>query len=223
MPKKIDIEPEWYEALSPYLETKTFADLTEFVKSEYTTKKVYPKPKNIFKAFALTPLSQVKVVILGQDPYHGEGQAHGLSFSVEDGVTLPPSLQNIYKEIESDLGIKKDRKSGNLESWAKQGVFLLNAVLSVVASSPVSHKSHGWEEFTDTVIKTISDRQDHVVFMLWGNFARSKKSLIDTRKHLVLESAHPSPFSVHSGFFGTKQFSKCNDYLKKHNKKEIIW
>ena len=223
MPKKVDIEPEWYEALSPYLKTKTFADLTEFVKSEYTTKKVYPEPKNIFKAFSLTPLSQVKVVILGQDPYHGEGQAHGLSFSVEDGVTVPPSLKNIYKEIESDCGIKKDFSNGNIENWATQGVFLLNSVLSVLADSPASHKGKGWEEFTDTVIKTISEKQDHVVFMLWGNFAKGKKALIDTHKHLVLEATHPSPFSVHSGFFGCKHFSKCNKYLKKYSKKEIIW
>ncbi len=223
MLKKVDIEPEWREALSSFFEITTFQDLAEFIRQEYLIKKVYPEPKEIFKAFWLTPLSDVKVVILGQDPYHGEGQACGLCFSVGDGVPLPPSLKNIYKEIESDCGIKKDFSNGNLEDWARQGVFLLNSVLSVVASSPASHKGKGWEEFTDTVIKMISDRQDHIVFMLWGNFARSKKTLIDTEKHLVLEAAHPSPFSAHSGFFGCKHFSKCNDYLEKNNKEVIRW
>lgn len=223
MLKKIDIEKEWREALAPFFETDTWASLNNFINKEYSTKKIYPSHENILKAFDLTPLSKVKVVILGQDPYHGEGQAQGLSFSVPEGVRVPPSLKNIYKEIESDLGLKKDFTKGNLESWATQGVFLLNAVLSVVAQSPASHKGSGWEEFTDTVIKTISDKREHVVFMLWGNFAKSKKLLIDENKHLILESAHPSPFSARSGFFGTKQFSKCNEYLKKHGMQEINW
>jgi uracil-DNA glycosylase len=223
MPKPVNINPEWAAALQDFFETDTWKSLTEFVRTEYTTKQVFPKPADIFKAFSLTPFSQVKVVILGQDPYHGDGQAHGLSFSVPQGVRIPPSLQNIYKEIESDLGIKKDFSNGNLESWASQGVLLLNAVLSVIAGSPASHQGHGWETFTDTVIKTISDKHEHVVFMLWGNFARSKKSLIDTSKHLVLEAPHPSPFSAHTGFLGSKHFSKCNEYLKSHGKTEISW
>lgn len=223
MTKKVDIEKEWGEALAPFFETETWASLADFIKKEYASKKIYPRSKNLFSAFSLTPLSQVKVVILGQDPYHGENQAHGLSFSVEDGVNVPPSLKNMYKEIESDLGVTKDFTNGNLEPWAKQGVFLLNAVLTVIAQSPASHKRRGWEEFTNTVITTISEKQEHVVFMLWGNFARSKKSLIDTKKHLILEAPHPSPFSAHTGFLGSKHFSKCNEYLKAHNKKEVIW
>ena len=223
MSKEIVIESEWKEVLKDFLETETFHTLTDFVRSEYKTKKVFPAQQNIFKAFELTPFSQVKVIILGQDPYHNNGQAHGLCFSVQDGVTVPPSLKNMYKEIESDLGIVKDKSKGNLENWGKQGVFLLNAILTVVAHTPASHKGKGWEEFTDTIIKTISEQHEHVVFMLWGNYARNKKSLIDTTRHLVLEAPHPSPFSVHSGFFGCKHFSKCNDYLKKYNKKEIIW
>ncbi len=223
MIKKVDIEEEWGEALASFFETDTWARLSAFVKQEYLTKKVYPNPKDIFHAFSLVPLSKVKVVILGQDPYHGEGQAHGLSFSVKAGVAPPPSLKNIYKEIETDLGIQKDKNYGDLTGWAKQGVFLLNAVLSVIANSPASHQGKGWEEFTDTVIKTISEKREHVVFILWGNFARSKKNLIDTSKHLVIESPHPSPFSANNGFFGSKPFSQCNAYLKKHGIPEIEW
>jgi uracil-DNA glycosylase len=225
--KKVDIEPEWNDVLKEYFETESFKNLTNFVKGEYKTKKVFPKPTDIFKAFWLTPFSQVKVVILGQDPYHGDDQAHGLCFSVPENVTPPPSLKNIYTEVASDLQLKdygeKYFKNGNLERWAKQGVFLLNAILSVVAHSPASHKGRGWEEFTDTVIKTISDRHEHVVFMLWGNYARSKKVLIDSKKHLILEAPHPSPFSVHTGFYGCKHFSKCNEYLKKNGGTTINW
>lgn len=223
MTKKVDIEPEWKEVLGEYFETESFTKLTDFVRKEYTSKNIFPNPKDIFKAFSLTPFSKVKVVILGQDPYHGDGQAHGLCFSVPKGVPLPPSLQNMYKEIESDTGATKDFSNGNLEAWATQGVFLLNAILSVIAHTPASHQKKGWEEFTDTVIKTISDKHEHIVFMLWGNFARSKKSLIDSDKHLILEASHPSPFSAYSGFFGCKHFSKCNTYLAKHHKKEIEW
>lgn len=223
MAQDVQIEAEWKAALAIYFGSDDFQKLTSFVRSEYQTKTVYPKPSDIFKAFSLTPFSSVKVVILGQDPYHGAGQAHGLSFSVPHGMQLPPSLQNIYKEIESDLGIKKDFKNGNLEGWATQGVFLLNAILSVVAKSPASHQKRGWEEFTDTVIKTISEKNEHVVFMLWGNFARGKRNLIDFTKHLILEAPHPSPFSAHSGFFGSKHFSQCNAYLKEHGEKEIQW
>jgi uracil-DNA glycosylase len=219
----VAIKPEWKKVLAGFFETSTFKSLTEFVQQEYITKSIYPKETDLFKAFSLTPFSQVKVVILGQDPYHGEGQAHGLSFSVPLGTTVPPSLKNIYKEIEGDVGIKKDFANGNLESWATQGVLLINSVLSVIANTPASHKGKGWEEFTDTVIQAVSDKHEHVVFMLWGNFAKSKKHLIDTSKHLVVEAAHPSPFSAHTGFFGSQHFSKCNNYLKKYGKTEIRW
>jgi uracil-DNA glycosylase len=221
--KDFFVEKEWKEVLGDYCKSDSFLILRDFIQQEYQIKKVYPQAKAIFKAFELTPFSQVKVVILGQDPYHGDGQATGLSFSVPEGCILPPSLKNIYKEIETDVHSTKDFISGDLESWAKQGVFLLNAVLTVVAQSPLSHQKKGWEEFTDIVIKNISEKREGVVFMLWGNFAKSKKQLIDTSKHLVLEASHPSPFSARNGFFGCKHFSKCNIYLQKQNKKEIIW
>ncbi len=223
MKKEVEIEPEWKAVLSDFFNTEEFVQLSEFVRNEYHMKKVFPAPKDIFRAFTLTPFSHVKVVILGQDPYHDDGQACGLCFSVPRGVTVPPSLKNIYKEIESDLGIKKDSTNGDLERWATQGVFLLNAILTVVAHTPASHKGKGWEEFTDTVIKTISDNHEHVVFMLWGNYARSKRVLINGHKHLVLEAPHPSPFSVHYGFFGCKHFSQCNNYLKEHGKGPVAW
>ncbi|MEI6528665.1 MAG: uracil-DNA glycosylase [bacterium] len=221
--KSVNIEPEWKAALVDYFATENFKKLADFVREEYGKKKVFPKPQDIFRAFWLTPFSKVRVVILGQDPYHDDGQAHGLCFSVPDGQMPPPSLKNIYKEIESDLKIKKDFSVGNLEDWARQGVFLLNAILTVVAHTPASHRDKGWEDFTDTVIKTISDKKENVVFMLWGNYARSKKGLIDGNRHLILEAPHPSPFSANSGFFGCKHFGKCNEYLKAHNKKEINW
>ena len=221
--KKVNIESEWAEVLSDFFATQKFTELSDFIRQEYQNKTIYPKPENLFKAFWLTPFSKVRVVILGQDPYHDAGQAHGLCFSVPENITPPPSLKNIYKEIESDLGIKKDFKSGNLESWAKQGVFLLNAILTVIAHNPASHRNKGWEEFTDFVIKTISDKSDKVVFILWGNYARTKKSLIDTSKHLIIESPHPSPFSATSGFFNSKPFSKANKYLASHGLKEINW
>lgn len=223
MSKKVDIEPEWGAILTDFFATEKFAQLTDFIRQEYQTKTIYPRPENLFKAFWLTPFSKIKVVILGQDPYHDVGQAHGLCFSVPEKITTPPSLKNIYKEIESDLGIKKDFKSGNLESWAQQGVFLLNAILTVIAHNPASHRKKGWEEFTDFVIKTISDKSEHVVFILWGSYARSKRILIDSDKHLILESPHPSPLSAFSGFFGSKPFSKANNYLKSHGKTEINW
>jgi uracil-DNA glycosylase len=223
MSEEVVFEKEWKEVLLPFFETKSFEVLSSFVKQEHLTKKVFPPTQDIFSAFSLTPFSQVKVVILGQDPYHDDNQAHGLCFSVPTGTKVPPSLKNIYKEIESDIGIQKDECNGNLESWAKQGVFLLNTILTVVAHTPASHKGKGWEVFTDMVIKTISDKHEHVVFMLWGNYAQSKKVLIDTKKHLVLESAHPSPFSMHKGFSGCKHFSQCNAYLRMHNKQEIKW
>lgn len=223
MKKKIAIEKEWQEKLASFLQTDEYLTLMDFVEGEYVCKKVFPNYDDIFRAFTLTSFSKVKVVILGQDPYHNDGQAHGLSFSVKDGVRLPPSLKNIYKEIEHDTGITKDFSSGNLESWAKQGVFLLNSILTVVAHAPASHHKKGWETFTDMVITMISEKHEHVVFMLWGNYARSKKSLIDPTQHLVLEAPHPSPFSAHSGFFGSHHFSKCNEYLEKSGKDGIEW
>lgn len=223
MSKPIQIEPEWSDVLRDYFVTSAFTRLADFVRQEYITKKVFPAPENIFKAFWLTPFSKVKVVILGQDPYHGPGQAHGLCFSVANGIVLPPSLQNIYKEIEQDLGIKKDFQSGNLEAWAKQGVFLLNAILTVLAGQPTSHRHRGWEEFTDTVISKLSAEREALVFILWGNYARSKKSLIDASRHHILEAPHPSPLSAYAGFFGCRHFSKCNDYLIKHQQTAIEW
>jgi len=223
--KDININEEWKLVLQEFFESPDWKKLSEFIKKEYLdkNKKIFPQPKDVFKAFYMTPFSRVKVVILGQDPYHDKGQAHGLSFSVPDNVTLPPSLKNIYKEIEGDLGITKDFTKGNLESWAEQGVFLLNSILTVIAHNPASHRNKGWEKFTDFIIKTLSDKGQNIVFMLWGNYARGKKSLIDTKKHLVLESVHPSPFSANNGFFGSKPFSKANKYLKEHGKGEINW
>jgi uracil-DNA glycosylase len=219
----VGISKNWKGRLKGFFELDTWKNLSLFVKNEYLTKTTYPKQEDLFKAFELTPFEEVRVVILGQDPYHGAGQAHGICFSVSDGIKPPPSLKNIYKEIESDLGIKKDPANGNLEEWGRQEVFLLNAILSVVAGEPASHRGHGWEEFTDTVIKTISDEREGVVFMLWGAFAGGKKNLIDTSRHLVLEAPHPSPFSAYTGFFGCKHFSKCNEYLKKKGKEGIEW
>ena len=221
--KEVKIDESWKAVLQDYFDSDEFATLSQFVKDEYKTKTIYPKAPNIFKAFDLTPFDKVKVVILGQDPYHGPNQAHGLSFSVENGINPPPSLKNIYKEIEAEFGIKKDFNSGNLESWANQGVFMLNAVLTVVASSPASHQGKGWEQFTDFVISKLSQNRENLIFMLWGAFAKSKKNLIDTEKHLVLESPHPSPFSAHSGFFGNGHFKMCNEYLKAKGLSEIEW
>ncbi|MFA5616307.1 MAG: uracil-DNA glycosylase [Syntrophorhabdaceae bacterium] len=223
MKKEINIEPEWKTVLKDVFQNEDFIKLSDFVRFEYLNKKVYPAPENLFKAFWLTPFSKVKVVILGQDPYHNPGQAHGLCFSVPDNITLPPSLQNIYKEIEKDLGIKKDFHSGNLENWAQQGVFLLNAILTVVAHQPTSHRNHGWEEFTDAIMKKLSEEKENLVFMLWGNYARSKKTLIDNTKHLILEAPHPSPLSAYAGFFGCRHFSQCNHYLKTKKIKPIAW
>jgi uracil-DNA glycosylase len=217
----VRIEPSWKKALSDEFGKEYFKELTEFVKKEYTSATVYPPPQFIFHAFELCPFDDVNVVILGQDPYHGRGQAHGLSFSVPEGVGVPPSLQNIYKEIKADIG-GTSPTHGNLEDWAKQGVLLLNATLTVRAASPGSHQHKGWEEFTNAVIKTLSDKKEHVVFILWGRYAREKKALIDPEKHLILESAHPSPFSA-ANFFGCRHFSKTNAYLEKHAKKPITW
>ncbi len=218
----VKIEQQWKEILGGEFDKDYFVNLVRFLHAEKAAgKTIYPPGSLIFNAFALTPFNNVKVVILGQDPYHGPNQAHGLSFSVPDNVTPPPSLRNIYKEIESDLGIKIN-KNGNLENWAKQGVFLLNAVLTVEASKPTSHSKIGWTKFTDAVIKAISDNSQGVVFMLWGSFAKSKKELIDSSKHYILEAAHPSPLA-RGAFFGCRHFSKCNNILTSLGKAPVDW
>jgi uracil-DNA glycosylase len=218
----VKIAPSWYQELRDEFEKDYFVTLSKTVKDAYLTGVVFPPPKLVFNAFEQCSFSDVKVVILGQDPYHGKGQAHGLSFSVPDTVKVPPSLQNIYKEIAVDLQ-KEIPKSGNLERWTRQGVLLLNSTLTVEEGKAGSHQGLGWEQFTDSVIQTISDRKDHVVFLLWGKYAINKSKLIDERKHHILTAPHPSPFSVHSGFFGCRHFSKANIYLRKHNLKEIDW
>lgn len=222
MTMNIQIEPSWKKELSSEFDKPYFKELTEFVKSQYLSTSVYPHPKDIFHAFSLTPYDKVKVVILGQDPYHG-GQAHGLSFSVREGVRVPPSLRNIFKEIESDIGAPPDTHSGDLTRWASQGILLLNATLTVEADSPASHQKKGWEEFSDAVIKKLSKDKEHLVFILWGNYAKAKGTHIDRKKHLVIESAHPSPFSAYNGFLGSKPFTKTNTYLKRHRGSEIDW
>ncbi len=220
---EVKIEHSWKEHLKGEFEKDYFAKLSEFVKKEYHEGTVYPAPKNIFKAFELCPFDKVKVVILGQDPYHGPGQANGLSFAVNEGVALPPSLQNIFKEIESDLGQPLKHRSGDLSRWAEQGVLLLNATLTVRARTAGSHQMKGWEEFTNAVIKVLSEEREHLVFILWGNYAKAKGAHIDRSKHLVIESAHPSPFSANNGFFGSKPFSQANGYLLSHNETPIDW
>lgn len=220
--KSIQIEESWKKILSEEFQKEYFKKLSAFVHDSYRTKETFPNPKHIFKAFDLCPFNSVKVVLIGQDPYHGTGQAIGLSFAVSDKTPLPPSLKNILKEIKSDLGVPPI-PNGNLERWATQGVLLLNATLTVESGKPGSHQKQGWEEFTDSVIKKISDEREHVVFILWGNYAKQKGAHIDRTKHYVIESPHPSPFSAHSGFFGSKPFSKTNTYLKNHNLPEIDW
>jgi uracil-DNA glycosylase len=218
----VKIEASWKKVLKPEFNQPYFEGLTNFVKKEYNSKTIYPPAKLIFNAFDSTPFNKVKVVILGQDPYHGPNQAHGLCFSVLPPTPPPPSLQNIYKEIKKDIGQVIDN-SGNLTHWTKQGVLLLNATLTVRAHQAGSHQNQGWEEFTDAVIKTISDKKANVVFMLWGNYAKKKGVNIDQQKHLILEASHPSPFSAYSGFFGSKHFSKANTYLKQNNQDTINW
>lgn len=218
----VKIAPSWKSHLSAEFEKPYFLELIDFVKSEYQQNTVYPPGKEIFRAFDKCDFEQVKVVIIGQDPYHGPGQANGLCFSVRDDVRMPPSLVNIFKEINTDLG-KPMPQNGDLERWAEQGVLLLNATLTVRASSPGSHQNKGWEIFTDAVIKAISDQRNNLVFLLWGAYAQKKGAVIDRNKHLVLMSAHPSPFSAHSGFFGCKHFSKANAYLKSKGVGEIEW
>jgi len=219
---EIRIEQSWKEQLKDEFDKPYFTDLTHFVRSEYETQKIYPPGKLIFNAFEKCPFNKAKVVILGQDPYHEPGQAHGLCFSVPDGVSLPPSLQNIFKEIQNDLGIPVP-SSGNLERWSEQGVFLLNATLTVRAHQAGSHQKKGWETFTDKVIELLSNSREHLVFLLWGAFAQRKGELISGTRHLVLKSVHPSPLSAHRGFFDNHQFSKTNEYLINHGKEPINW
>lgn len=216
------IEPSWKNVLIDEFNKPYFVALKEFLVEEKKKYVVYPAGANIFNAFACTPFNKVKVVIIGQDPYHGPGQAHGLSFSVPEGIQKPPSLVNIFKELQSDIG-KPIPESGNLESWARQGVLLLNATLTVRANQAGSHQKHGWEQFTDSVIRTLSDQKSGLVFLLWGRFAQDKAGLIDASKHHILKAAHPSPLSAYNGFFGCKHFSKTNEILLSQGETAIEW
>lgn len=218
----IIINNDWNEILSNILNSNKYLSFLETLKIEYATNTVFPDKKDLFSALNLTPYKDVKVVIIGQDPYHGEGEAHGLAFSVKDGVKIPPSLKNIFKELYNDLGIEIP-KSGNLIPWAKEGVLLINTTLSVIKDQANSHKLLGWEILTDEIIKKLNDKQAPVVFILWGNFAKSKKKLITNEKHLIIESVHPSPLSSYNGFFGSKPFSKTNNFLLSNNVKTINW
>ncbi len=218
----MNIAQDWLPYLSQEFSKPYFIKLNDFVENAYRETQVYPAKQLIFNAFNLCPYNNVKLVILGQDPYHGAGQAHGLSFSVNDGVAIPPSLKNIYQEIETDLGIKMPN-SGNLQRWAEQGVLLLNATLTVEAGKAGSHQKKGWETFTDNIIQQLSSDKINLVFMLWGAYAISKMKLIDTNKHLVLTTTHPSPLSVYRGFRGCKHFSQANKYLLEHNKPQIYF
>ena len=219
---EVRIEPTWKSKLNQEFEKEYFLKLAEFVKSEYSQNTIYPPGSLIFNAFNLCPFHKVKAVIIGQDPYHGPGQAHGLCFSVRDGVDFPPSLVNIFKEIEADIGIPRP-SNGNLERWASQGVLLLNATLTVRAHQAGSHQKKGWEQFTDSVINVLNNEKSNIVFFLWGAYAQKKGEAIDRSKHLVLESVHPSPLSAMRGFFGNNHFSKCNAYLKEHGIEPIDW
>ncbi|WP_288763834.1 uracil-DNA glycosylase [uncultured Weeksella sp.] len=216
-------DEKWLEVFRQEAKKDYFRDLIVFIEREYAEHTVYPPKSELFSVFLQTPFDAIKVVILGQDPYHGNGQANGLAFSVNSSVKIPPSLRNIFKELETDV-LKKMPTSGDLLPWAKQGVFLLNDVLSVRKASAGSHKNKGWETFTQTIIQTISDQKEHVVFLLWGNHAHKKEKLIDTSKHLILKSGHPSPMSANQGkWFGNHHFSQTNSYLEKHNKEKINW
>lgn len=218
----VQIEEGWKQELNAEFEKDYFRSLVAFVRQEYATTQVFPPGKEIFAAFDATPFDKVKVVILGQDPYHGEGQANGLCFSVNDGIQFPPSLLNIFKEIKADIGTEIPQ-SGNLERWAKQGVLLLNATLTVRAHQAASHQNHGWETFTDAVIRHLATTREHIVFLLWGSYAIKKGQFIDRSRHLVLTSPHPSPLSAHRGFFGNHHFSKANAYLTEHGMTPIKW
>lgn len=218
----VQIEESWKKQLQPEFEKDYFIKLTDFVRNEYKSTQIYPPGKLIFNAFNLCPFDKAKVVIIGQDPYHGPGQAHGLCFSVNDGVPFPPSLKNIFKEIQDDLGIPVP-ESGNLTRWANQGVLLLNATLTVRAHQAGSHQKKGWEEFTDAAIRALAEQREHLVFILWGSYAQKKGAFIDRNKHLVLASAHPSPLSAYNGFFKNKHFSRANEYLVAHGQEPICW
>jgi len=211
----------WDNILSDIFNSDYYNNLMDKVEEEYNNKTIYPKREDLFRALINTDYNDVKVVIVGQDPYHGEGEAMGLSFSVNEGIKLPPSLKNIYKELFEDTGVT--RLSGDLSDWTKQGVLLLNSTLTVVKDTPASHSKIGWDKFTDEIIKKVNEKETPVVFILWGNFAKTKKELITNPKHLVIESAHPSPFSARNGFFGSKPFSKTNEFLRKNNQEEIKW
>jgi uracil-DNA glycosylase len=217
----VRIDPSWKEVLQDEFAKPYWEILTDQIRMQYQSTTVYPPAKNIFRAFDLCPFDQVKVVIVGQDPYHGKNQANGLSFSVNEGITLPPSLKNIYKEIHSDLGITPV-PSGDLTRWAKQGVLMLNSVLTVLAGKPASHAGMGWEEFTEAAIQALNTKKHHIVYMLWGKYAQKKGEIIDRKNNLVLTSAHPSPYSA-TLFFGNHHFSKCNIYLEEHNMNPIDW
>lgn len=218
----LHIEKSWRDKLQKAFSSNSFIQLQDFLATEKLTKTIYPEEKDIFAAFNHTPFDDVKVVIIGQDPYHGANQAHGLSFSVQAGVKIPPSLKNIYKELEADIGISPPTH-GNLTNWAKSGVLLLNATLTVRASEPGSHQKKGWEQFTDSVIEILNKEQTDLVFILWGKYAQEKGAIINTDKHHVIQSAHPSPFAARKGFFGSRPFSKCNDYLTKKGITPINW
>jgi uracil-DNA glycosylase len=222
MSEEINISTSWRKNLKEEFKKDYFLKLMTFVQDAYKTTLVYPKATDIFNAFNACSFEDIRVIIIGQDPYHGAGQAHGLCFSVNEGIALPPSLKNIFKEIQSDIGIAPP-KSGNLQRWAEQGVLMLNATLTVEANTPGSHQKKGWEEFTDAIIQKLSDENESLVFILWGAYAQKKGKIIDPQKHLILQSAHPSPFSAYSGFFGNKHFSKTNAYLKSIGAKEIEW
>ncbi len=217
----VTIDPSWKHALASEFDKPYWEALTKKIREQYLTNKVYPPPKNIFRAFDVCPFDKVKVVIVGQDPYHGAEQANGLSFAVNDGIPLPPSLKNIYQEIHNDLGITP-LPSGDLSRWASQGVLMLNSVLTVLANQPASHAGSGWEQFTDAAIQALNANRQHIVYLLWGKYAQAKGSVIDRKQNLVLTSGHPSPYSV-SMFYGNHHFSQCNEYLAKHNMSPIDW
>ncbi len=218
----VKIAADWKALLQPEFDKPYFDQLTRFVRTEYATQKIFPAGRNIFRAFDKCPFDRLKVVIIGQDPYHGDGQANGLCFSVNDGVAFPPSLQNIFQEIRDDVGIPVP-ESGNLDRWAEQGVLLLNSVLTVRAHQAASHAGHGWEQFTDAVVRLIAERKQGIVYMLWGNYAQRKGQIADPTRNLILRSVHPSPLSVYRGFFGCRHFSQANAYLQSIGKTPIMW
>ena len=218
----VKIAADWKALLQPEFDKPYFEQLTRFVRAEYASQRIFPAGRNIFRAFDKCPFDRLKVVIIGQDPYHGEGQANGLCFSVNDGVAFPPSLQNIFQEIRDDTGTPVP-ESGNLDRWAEQGVLLLNSVLTVRAHQAASHAGHGWEQFTDAVVRLIAERKQGIVYMLWGNYAQRKGEIADSSRNLILRSVHPSPLSVYRGFFGCRHFSKANAYLESIGKTPIVW